>query len=115
MTVGEAATHDQVWDENDVDYDDSTGVFICQYCPKSSYNESDILHHLRSGVHEVHRYHCSQCSKKFKTMEQLGRHYEGTGHSPPQQRLASVSFCLLAQSINCSFHLRLFLPAKSMF
>ena len=117
MTVGEAAEHNQVWDEEGVDYsyDYSAQVWKCGHCNKTSEQVRDILAHLNGGAHEVPRYFCSDCKKKFKTMQALQSHFESTGHSPPQQRLTSVRqmFChdpqllLYAECFELQSHFRL--------
>ena len=95
--VGEATEHNQVWDEEGVDYsyDYSAQVWKCGHCNKTSEQVRDILAHLKGGAHEVPRYFCSDCNKKFKSMQALQNHFESTGHSPQQQRLTSVRpmFC----------------------
>ena len=97
VTVGEATEHNQVWDEEGVDYsyDYSAQVWRCGHCNKTSEQVRDILAHLKGGAHEVPRYFCSDCNKKFKSMQALQNHFESTGHSPQQQRLTSVRpmFC----------------------
>ena len=92
MTVGEAAEHNQVWDEEGVDYnyDADARIWRCRHCSKTSDQEKNILAHLKGGAHEVPRYFCSDCNKKFKTMHALHSHFDSTGHSPQQQRLTSV-------------------------
>jgi len=97
VTVGEATEHNQVWDEEGVDYsyDYSAQVWKCGHCSKTSEQVRDIVQHLKGGAHEVPRYFCSDCNKKFKSMQALQNHFESTGHSPQQQRLTSVRpmFC----------------------
>jgi hypothetical protein len=92
VTLGQATEHNQVWDEEGVDYafDDESEMWTCCHCTKRYDERRDVVAHLTSGAHEVHRYFCSECRKKFKTMRALQSHWWSSGHSAVQQRLTSV-------------------------